>query len=98
MRHAWILRLRNPPGPTESHWPETQAVHHSLALSSSRARRRHRTTTETALPSGETLPVSCPFKCPRMPADARLFPGQLLAVLRNTLRDNRFVLAAAKVS
>jgi hypothetical protein len=33
-----------------------------------------------------------------MPADARLFLGQLLAVLRDTLRDNRFVLAAAKVS
>ena len=48
--------------------------------------------------SGETFPVSCPFKCPRMPQDARLFPGQLLAVLRNALRDNRFVLAAVRVS
>jgi hypothetical protein len=47
---------------------------------------------------GETFPVSCPFKCPRMPADARLFPGQLLAVLCNTLRDNRIVLAAVRVS
>jgi hypothetical protein len=33
-----------------------------------------------------------------MPGDARLFPAQLLAALRNTLRDNRFLLAAAKVS
>jgi hypothetical protein len=33
-----------------------------------------------------------------MPADARLFPGQFLAVLRNALRDNRFVLAAIRVS
>jgi hypothetical protein len=33
-----------------------------------------------------------------MPADARLFPTQLRAALRNTLRDNRFVLAAVIVS
>jgi hypothetical protein len=33
-----------------------------------------------------------------MPADARAFPGQLLAILRNALRDNRFVLAAVWVS
>jgi hypothetical protein len=48
--------------------------------------------------SGETFPVSCPLGFPRMPADARSFPGQLLAVLRNMLRDNRFVLAAVRVS
>jgi hypothetical protein len=33
-----------------------------------------------------------------MPADACAFPGQLLAVLRNALRDSRFVLAAVRVS
>jgi hypothetical protein len=53
---------------------------------------------ESVRASGETFPVSCPFKCPRMPADARAFPGQLLAALRSALRDNRFVLTAAKVS
>jgi hypothetical protein len=53
---------------------------------------------EATRASGETFPVSCPFKCPRMPTDARLFLGQLLAVLRNTLRDIRFVLAAVRVS
>ena len=53
---------------------------------------------ESIRASGETFPVSCPFKCPRMPEDARAFPGQLLAVLCNTLRDNRFMLAAVRVS
>jgi hypothetical protein len=57
-----------------------------------------RHSTEAARANGETFPVSCPFKCPRMPQDARLFPGQLLAALRNALRDNRFVLAAVRVS
>jgi hypothetical protein len=33
-----------------------------------------------------------------MPADAHAFPGQRLADLRNALRDNRFVLAAVRVS
>jgi hypothetical protein len=33
-----------------------------------------------------------------MPEDTRAFPGQLLAVLRNMLRDNRFMLAAVEVS
>jgi hypothetical protein len=33
-----------------------------------------------------------------MPADARAFPGQVLADLRSALRDKRFVLAAVSVS
>lgn len=51
-----------------------------------------------AFASGETFPVLRPFKCPRMPTDARLIPTQLPAALRNPLRDNRFVLTAVKVS
>jgi len=33
-----------------------------------------------------------------MPNDAHALPAQFLASFRNTLRDNRFVLAAVRVS
>jgi hypothetical protein len=33
-----------------------------------------------------------------MPADARVIPRQLLGALRNELRDDRFVVAAVRVS
>jgi hypothetical protein len=59
---------------------------------------RPSTSLESILASGETFPVSCPFKYSGMPADARAFPDGVLATLRSTSRDNRFVLAAVSVS
>src|SRR6266704_2271673 len=48
--------------------------------------------------NGTSGPVSRSFAYARMPGDAIALAAQKLASLRNTLRDNRFVLAAANVS
>ena len=48
--------------------------------------------------NGTSGPVSRSFRYPWIPADTRSLSAQLLASSRNTLRDNRFVLAAVRVS
>ena len=51
-----------------------------------------------SIPNGTSGPFSRSFACPRMPTDALALSAQVLAGFRNTLRDNRFVSAAVKVS
>jgi hypothetical protein len=48
--------------------------------------------------NGTNGPVSRSFKYPWIPASARAYHEQLLAGLRNMLRDNHFVPAAVNVS
>ena len=48
--------------------------------------------------NGTSGPVSCSFEYPRIPVDARALRAQVVAILRNALRDNRFVLATVRDS